>query len=105
MNDEELRRYFADRLPARLAEIEEALAAARAAGWTGEPLRTAHRLAHSLKGAGETFGFPEVSAAGRELERMLAGAVGEEEEKKIGEVVGRLRRAAPGTAGVPPATN
>ncbi len=97
MNEEELRRYFANRLPARLDEIEEALAAARAAGWTGEPLRTAHRLAHSLRGAGETFGFPEVSAAARELERVLEGAVGEGEEREIGEVMARLRRA-PGTA-------
>jgi len=91
MNDEELRRYFADRLPARLAEIEAALAAARAAGWTGEPLRTAHRLAHSLKGAGETFGFPEVSAAARELERVLEGEISEVE---IEEAMGRLRATA-----------
>lgn len=93
MDDEELRRYFAGRLPARLAEIEEALAAARAAGWTGEPLRIAHRLAHSLKGAGTTFGFPEVSELGRELERLLAGVVGEEEERGIWEMLGRLRAA------------
>ena len=94
MNDEELRLYFTGRLPTRLAEIEEAIAAARAAGWSGEPLRTAHRLAHSLKGAGETFGFPEVSAAARELERLLSGQVGEEEERGIGEAMGRLRATA-----------
>jgi HPt (histidine-containing phosphotransfer) domain-containing protein len=91
MDDEELRRYFAGRLPARIAEIEAALAAARAAGWTGDPLRTAHRLAHSLKGAGTTFGFPEVSELARRLEEVLAGAVGEEEEREIEEILARLR--------------
>lgn len=91
MNDEELRQYFAGRLPARLAEIQEALAAARAAGWSGEPLRDAHRLAHSLKGVGETFGFPEVTTLARRLEGVLEVPVGEEEEREIEEVMGRLR--------------
>lgn len=67
----ELRRYFADRLPARLAEIDGAGRAARDAGWTGEPLKTLHRLAHSLAGAGATFGFPAVSETARGLERLL----------------------------------
>ena len=92
MDDEELRRYFAGRLPARIAEIEEALAAARTAGWAGEPLRTAHRLAHSLKGAGTTFGFPEVSEAAGGLERLLAGPLGAEEEREIEGVMARLRK-------------
>ena len=91
MDDEELRRYFAGRLPARIAEIEEALAAARAAGWTGEPLRTAHRLAHSLKGAGATFGFPEVSELARGLDRLLAGEDPGAREGEIEEVLARLR--------------
>lgn len=91
MDDEELRRYFAGRLSARVAEIEEALAVARAAGWTGEPLRQAHRLAHSLKGAGTTFGYPEVSAAARELEKVLASEAPGEKEEEIGELLARLR--------------
>lgn len=96
MKDEELRRYFAGRLPARLAEIEEALAAARAARWSGEPLRTAHRLAHSLKGVGETFGFPEVSELAGRLERVLAGAeIGEAEEGEMETTMGRLRATVP----------
>ena len=40
---EELRQYFAGRLPERLAELETARAAARDAGWIAEPLR---RKAH-----------------------------------------------------------
>jgi HPt (histidine-containing phosphotransfer) domain-containing protein len=72
---EDLRRYFAYRLPARISEIEAARDAARDANWTGEPLRTLHRLAHSLAGAGATFGFPEVSAVSRQLESLLKSAL------------------------------
>lgn len=69
---EELKRYFAGRLPARLAEIDASYRAARDAGWAGEPLRTFHRLVHSLAGAGATFGFPEVGDFARRLERRLS---------------------------------
>jgi HPt (histidine-containing phosphotransfer) domain-containing protein len=68
---EELRRYFAGRLPHRLGELEEARRATQEAGWRGTPLRTFHRLAHSLAGAGAIFGFPEVSDLARRLERHL----------------------------------
>jgi HPt (histidine-containing phosphotransfer) domain-containing protein len=68
---EELRRYFAGRLPHRLGELEDACQEARGAGWRGTPLRTFHRLAHSLAGAGAIFGFPEVSDVARRLERHL----------------------------------
>ncbi len=71
-----LREYFAGRLPERLAEIDEACRAAREAGFTGEPLRTFHRLVHSLAGAGGTFGFPEVSDLAREVERLLKPHLG-----------------------------
>jgi HPt (histidine-containing phosphotransfer) domain-containing protein len=69
---EDLKRYFAGRLPVRLTEIEDSYHAARDAGWTGEPLRTFHRLVHSLAGAGATFGFPEVGNFARRLEHRLA---------------------------------
>lgn len=78
MDDGELRQYFAGRLPARIAEIERARDEARDAGWTGPPLRTFHRLAHSLAGAGATFGFPEVTALARRLEALLKAAVAAE---------------------------
>jgi HPt (histidine-containing phosphotransfer) domain-containing protein len=68
---QEMKSYFAGRLPARIAEVEAARDAVRSAGWTGEPLRTFHRLAHSLAGAGATFGFPEVSDLAGRLERRL----------------------------------
>jgi len=69
---EDLKRYFAGRLPARLAEIDASYRAAGDAGWTGEPLRTFHRLVHSLAGAGATFGFPEIGDFARRLEHRLA---------------------------------
>lgn len=77
MDGGELKRYFAGRLPLRVAEVEAARDAARGAGWTGEPLRTFHRLAHSLAGAGATFGFPEVTAVSSRLESLLKGALSE----------------------------
>jgi len=80
LDPEELRRYFAERLPVRLAEIEDACRATREAGWTGEPLKTFHRLAHSLAGAGATFGFPAVSEAARGLERLLKELLAESAE-------------------------
>ncbi|HEV2851941.1 MAG TPA: Hpt domain-containing protein [Thermoanaerobaculia bacterium] len=96
---EDLREYFAGRLPARLAEIEDACRAARNAGWTGEPLRTFHRLVHSLAGAGTTFGFPGVSETARGLERLLEGLLqggappGDEETREIAALLSRLREA------------
>jgi HPt (histidine-containing phosphotransfer) domain-containing protein len=97
---EELREYFAGRLPDRLAEIEEACRAAQDADWTGQPLRTFHRLAHSLAGSGTTFGFPEVSETARNLERLLEGIMesgaspGEIEMREIEGFLAGLRRSA-----------
>ena len=75
MDGGELKRYFAGRLPLRVAEVEAARDAARGAGWTGEPLRTFHRLAHSLAGAGATFGHLEVTEISHRLEILLKGAL------------------------------
>jgi diguanylate cyclase (GGDEF)-like protein len=94
---EDLRRYFAGRLPARLAEVEAARDAARDAGWTGEPLRTFHRLAHSLAGVGATFGFPEITTAARRLESLLKAALATAEPPAAAEVdtlLGRLHEIA-----------
>jgi HPt (histidine-containing phosphotransfer) domain-containing protein len=97
---EELRRYFAGRLPARLAEVEDAASAAREAGWAAEPLRHFHRLAHSLVGAGATFGFPGVTEHARTLERLLKAHLNggpppsTAEVAEVAEILGRLRTAA-----------
>jgi diguanylate cyclase (GGDEF)-like protein len=109
MTAEDLWRYFADRLPARIAEIEAAHDAALRSGWTGEPLRTFHRLAHSLAGAGATFGFSEVTAASKRLEALLKDTLGggpPPADAEVAELLARLR--APGrrppeaSAGVAP---
>lgn len=99
MDERELREYFAGRLPDRAADLERAHGEARDAGWTGPPLRTFHRLAHSLAGAGTTFGFPEVTAIARRVEALLAAAMAEESipeeaRREIGLLLGRLREIA-----------
>src|SRR6185369_2766508 len=106
---EDLRRYFAYRLPARVSEIEAARDAARGAGWRDDPLRTFHRLAHSLAGAGSTFGFPEVSAVSHRLESLLKSALGSGaplDETEVEDLLTRLRdlaeRPLEPAAGAPP---
>jgi len=95
---EEMKRYFAGRLPARIAEVEAARDAARGAGWAGEPLRTFHRLAHSLAGAGATFGFPEVSDLAGRLEQRLKKVLGGGEAPAGDEVEDLLARLRAVTA-------
>lgn len=97
MDDGELKRYFAGRLPIRVAEVEAARDAARDAGWTGESLGTFHRLAHSLAGAGATFGFSEASEISRRLESLLKGALEEgapPEEREVDSLLRHLRELA-----------
>lgn len=101
---EDLRRYFAHRLPARVSEIETARDAARDAGWGNEPLRTFHRLAHSLAGTAATFGFPEVSAVSRQLESLLQSALDGGSPPETAEVEGLLSRLRD-LAGHPPDTD
>jgi HPt (histidine-containing phosphotransfer) domain-containing protein len=94
---EELRRYFAGRLPDRLTEVEEAGAAARETGWAAEPLRRFHRLAHSLVGAGSTFGFPAITEHARVLERLLKAHLEGGPPPlaaEVAEILDRLRTAA-----------
>ncbi|MFY9822276.1 MAG: Hpt domain-containing protein [Thermoanaerobaculia bacterium] len=89
---EELRRYFAGRLPERLTEVENAGTAAREAGWAAEPLRRFHRLAHSLVGAGATFGFPAVTEHARTLERLLKAHLDGGPPPPVTEIAEILRR-------------
>jgi chemotaxis protein histidine kinase CheA len=94
---EELRRYFAGRLPDRLAELEVNATAARESGWAAEPLRQFHRLAHSLVGAGATFGFPGVTEHARSLERLLRAHLNggpPPHGGEVAEILARLRTAA-----------
>lgn len=96
----ELQEYFAGRLPERLAELEDAWAAVAASGWEEGRVRTLHRLAHSLTGAGSTFGYPEVSRTARVLERFLkssldgSGPAGMEAAGQVERLLEAVQRAA-----------
>lgn len=93
-----LRDYFAARLPDRLREVEEAWELARASGWHEMEARTFHRLAHSLAGAGATFGFPAVTDAARLLEQRLKpvaqGTAPPPDDTVVAELLAGLRRAS-----------
>jgi HPt (histidine-containing phosphotransfer) domain-containing protein len=96
----ELQEYFAGRLPERLAEMDDAWSAVTASGWEEERVRTLHRLAHSLTGAGSTFGYPEVSRTARILERFLkaaldgSGPAGEGAANQVARLLEGVQRAA-----------
>ena len=68
---EALRLSFIHQLPQRLAALDAGLAAWRL-DLNEADRAELHRLAHSLTGAGATFGCDELSAVARELERQLA---------------------------------
>ena len=92
-----LRDYFAARLPERLREVDEAWEQVRASGWREEETRTFHRLAHSLTGAGATFGFPAVTDAARALEQRLKPATQggtPPEDAVVAELLAELHRVA-----------
>jgi HPt (histidine-containing phosphotransfer) domain-containing protein len=101
-----LQEYFAGRLPERLQEIEEAWRRVRETAWSAEEVKTFHRLAHSLAGAGATFGFAAVTAAARDLERRLKAVLHGQEPPEpqipaaeVDALLAALRRAAsPGTS-------
>jgi HPt (histidine-containing phosphotransfer) domain-containing protein len=101
---EELRSYFAGRLPARVAEVEAARDAARDGAWGGEALRTFHRTAHSLAGAGATFGFPEVSELAGRLEVLLGRSAppGEDDRREVDSLLRDLRQIADAADGREP---
>lgn len=92
-----LRQHFAGRLPERLREIEDAWRNACAADWRPEEAKTTHRLAHSLVGAGATFGFPAVTSAARLLEQRLKpvaqGAGPPPDDATVTELLASIRQA------------
>jgi diguanylate cyclase (GGDEF)-like protein len=98
----DLQQYFASRLPERLEEIEITWQEVRGS-WPPDALRELHRLAHSLTGAGGTFGFPEVTRTARALERYLkerrdlaepSGENAAETELRVEALLDDLRKAA-----------
>jgi HPt (histidine-containing phosphotransfer) domain-containing protein len=103
LDERSIREYFAGRLPGRLQEIEEGWRQVRETAWNEEAVKTFHRLAHSLAGAGATFGFASVSEAARALELRLKPALQGLEPRpgdtEVEDLLADLRRAA-----TPPAT-
>lgn len=71
----ELVEIFVADLPARLAEIQHFV---QIADWA-----EARRLAHQLKGAGGSYGFPHLSAAALALEQAVKRATEETAEPGI----------------------
>lgn len=73
----ELRRSFASSLPDRRRALAEAWRALEDSDWRPDAREAAYRVAHSLAGAGETFGFTDVGAAARALADALHEAGGD----------------------------
>ena len=98
IDPQSLFQYFAGRLPDRLREIEEAWRQVRETAWGEDAVKTFHRLAHSLAGAGSTFGFAAVTEAGRALEQRLKAVLhgGEPplDAATVESLLDSLRRAA-----------
>lgn len=67
---------YAAELPARIAEIESRMQALLDGKADAADLQLLHRQLHSLHGSARTFGFPAVSEAARELERLVGGLAG-----------------------------
>lgn len=82
-----LHEYFAGRLPDRLREVDEAWRQVLETAWSEPALKDFHRFAHSLCGAGATFGFPSLSAAARTLEQRLRSVVRGQEPPLAADVV------------------
>jgi chemotaxis protein histidine kinase CheA len=98
LDERSLHEYFARRLPARLQEVEEGWRQVREAAWSEEPVKTFHRLAHSLAGAGTTFGFAAVTEAARALEvrlkAVLRGVEPHPDDAAVENLLEELRSAA-----------
>lgn len=65
------RAQFAEQLPARMAEVENALAAWRGVPSDDDALRALHRVLHRLAGSAGTFGMPAFGDACRAIELQL----------------------------------
>src|SRR5215831_1063490 len=84
----ELRAWYRNRLPARIAALESAL------GGIGrdnaEAVPSIRRIAHQLRGSGATYGFPEISEKAAVLEAAAEGALPD----AIQSLLQTLRKAA-----------
>lgn len=93
---DELKQIYRQAMPARIRELEAALPELRSARADTES--AIRRVAHSLRGSGATYGFPEVSAAASAVEEADPATL----EHSTQQLLAVLRRVAHGdvTAGV-----
>ena len=89
--DDELKRYYRENLGPRIEALETAAAA------LPDPAsaEAARRLAHTLKGSGGTYGFPEVTEVAARAEAAPAAEL----EAAIAALVEVLRRVSAGEGG------
>jgi len=66
-----LKDSYADQVPHKLAEIEELWATLIDDGRDEEAFKTLHRMAHSMAGSAQIFGFTAMGKSARELEILL----------------------------------
>src|SRR6185436_5396269 len=78
----ELKTWYRNRLPARIAALE--VARRGVTQRDPEGVASARRLAHQLRGSGATYGYPEVSAAARVAEEVPEEGLSESLETLIG---------------------
>ena len=78
---DDLQQWYRDRLSSRI----EALKAAKKELLKGNPevKESIKRIAHSLRGSGATYGFPQITAAGTELEEASDEVIQKKMEKLI----------------------
>ncbi|MCP4352460.1 MAG: diguanylate cyclase [Desulfobacterales bacterium] len=91
-----LRQNYARQLPDKLIQIKEIQNQLASGEWNDERGRVLHNLFHKLAGAGETFGFPELSHVARDGEILVKSVLdtrlepGSYRKTEIDELVSRL---------------
>jgi len=90
---DDLRRIYRQALPGRISALESARAQlGRGGDAAADAAATIRRVAHSLRGSGGTYGFPEVSTAAAALEEARDGDL----QARLDELVELLRGTASG---------
>lgn len=68
---DDLRQQFIKGLPQRAHQIHELWHRLRYYNWTAQGVKSLHSLIHRLRGAGTSFGLPEITASASELDDYL----------------------------------
>ncbi len=95
-----LRAEYADQLPVTVAQMEDLWRQLVSAETLVSTFADLARMAHGIAGSGTTFGLPEASRAGRDLEEILdrlaeSGRLPDPaEQDAVSALLAALRRAA-----------